>query len=204
MVAPLVVLAFFAIALGFLGTPAWPGFQGFLTGNDAAFHPGALGEPGVLRLMLLSTAIVFLGLGLGWWFYGRKPVASADEPDAFERVQPDIFLLLRRKYFVDEVYEATLIRFNAWWARACDWLDQWVWNGAVQLLALLVVGLAWVNRFFDQYGVDGGFDEGCRRLTRGGGLLSRLQAGQVQSYLRLIGVGLTILVLFLIWGCRGS
>jgi len=204
MVVPLIVLAFFAVVLGFLGTPAWPGFQGFLTGEGATFYVGALAGPGVLQLMLLSTGVVFLGLGLGWRFYGRRPVATADEPDSFRRVQPDIFELLRRKYFVDEVYNATVIRFNAWWARACDWLDYWIWNGAIQLLALVVVGLAWMNRFFDEYGVDGGFDGSCRRLTRGGTFLSRLQAGRVQGYLRLMGVALTVLVLFLIWGCRGS
>ncbi len=95
--------------------------------------------------MLLSSAVVFLGLGLGWWLYGRKPVRSAEEPDPLERFQPDIFALLKRKYFVDEIYEASVIRFNAWWARVCDWLDYWVWNGAVQLLSLVVVGLAWLD-----------------------------------------------------------
>ena len=68
--------------------------------------------------MLLSSAVVFVGLGLGWWLYGRKPVRSADEPDVLERLQPEVFALLRRKYFVDEIYEASVIRFNAWWARA--------------------------------------------------------------------------------------
>jgi hypothetical protein len=34
--------------------------------------------------------------------------------------------------------------------------------------------------------------------------MSRLQGGRVQTYLRLIGVALTVLVLFLIWGCTAS
>ena len=41
-------------------------------------------------------------------------------------------------------------------------------------------------------------------MTEGGTLMSRLQSGRVQSYLRLIGVALTVLVLLLIWGCRAS
>ena len=45
-----------------------------------------------------------------------------------------------------------------------------------------------------------GFDQGCDRVSRGGSLLSRLQDGQVQNYLRVIGVALVVLVLFLIWG----
>ena len=87
-------------------------------------------------------------------------------PTSWSGLQPEIFALLRRKYFVDEIYEASVIRFNAWWARACDWLDYWVWNGVVQLLSLLVVGLAWLNQFLDEYVVNPGFDEGCRRLTK--------------------------------------
>ena len=53
--------------------------------------------------------IVFAGLGLGWWLYGRKPIENADEPDALEKLPPDIFTLLRNKYCVDELYEMTVI-----------------------------------------------------------------------------------------------
>ena len=117
---------------------------------------------------------------------------------------PEIFALLKRKYFVDEIYEASLIRFNAWWAGTCDWLDYWVWNGAVQMFSLLAVGFGWLNRVLDDHVVNAGFDEGCRRLSRGGTLMSRLQSGRVQNYLRVIGVALTALALFLIWGCGVS
>jgi len=47
-----------------------------------------------------------------------------------------------------------------------------------------------------------GFDQGCEQFRHGGGLLSRLQDGRVQNYLRVIGVALAAMVLFLIWGCR--
>jgi NADH-quinone oxidoreductase subunit L len=204
MIVPLVVLAAFSMLLGFVGTPAWPWFQGFLSGEQVTGHLGKLFETEVLRLMLLSSAVVFVGLGLGWWLYGRKAVRSADEPDVLERLQPEVFALLRRKYFVDEIYEASVIRFNAWWAQVCALLDDWVWSGMVQLLSLLVVGLAWLNRYFDEHVVNSGFDAGCRRLTQGGALMSRLQCGRVQRYLRLLGVALTVLVLFLIWGCGAS
>ena len=103
---------------------------------------------------------------------------------------------------MDEIYEGSVIRFNAWGARACDWLDYWVWNGVVQGLSLLVVGVAWLDRLIDEHVVNPGFDEGCRRLSRGGTLMSRLQSGRVQTYLRFVGVALVALVLFLIWGGR--
>jgi len=204
MLVPLVILAFFAIVLGFIGTPAWRWFQTFLTGGKPEFDFAKLLEPETLRLILLSSAVVFAGIGSGWWLYGRRPLAGTQEIDVLERMRPDIFGLLRRKYFVDEIYEATIVRFNAWFAKACDWLDYWVWNGAVQLLSHLVLGLSWVNRFLDDHLVNASFDEGCREVSKGGRIMSRLQDGQVQNYLRLIGIALTVLVLLLIWGCRAS
>jgi NADH-quinone oxidoreductase subunit L len=45
-------------------------------------------------------------------------------------------------------------------------------------------GWAQLNRFLDTNVVDGGFDKGCEELSTGGGLLSRVQNGRVQTYLR--------------------
>jgi hypothetical protein len=72
----------------------------------------------------------------------------------------------------------------------------------VELAGWAVVGLSWADRFLDEYVVNLGFDRLCRRLTEGGGLLSRSQDGRVQRYLRIMGVGLASLVLLLVWGCR--
>ncbi len=118
-------------------------------------------------------------------------------------MQPQIFHALRDRVYVDEFYGWTVIRFQAWSARAADWLDRWVWNGAVQAVSYLIIGASWVNRFADTYVVNAGFDEGCRRVSWGGRLFSRLQSGQAQSYLRVLGIAFVILVLFLLWGSRG-
>ena len=85
-------------------------------------------------------------MGLGWWLYGSTP-----------RADPALDPLgacaghvrgLAHKYYIDEIYEASIIRFNAWFAWACDWLDQWVWNGAVQLVSYLMLVFSWVSRFW--------------------------------------------------------
>jgi len=198
MTLPLIVLATCSVLLGFLGTPAWPWFQRFLGGDVEGFNAS------IISLMAVSSLVVFLGLGLGWWLYGRKPLEQSEQPDPLQVMRPDVFSLLRDKYYVDEIYEHTVIAFNAWFARACDWLDFWVWNGAVQLVSYLVVGLSWVNRFCDEFVVNLGFDESCKGVSAGGKVLSRLQNGRVQSYLRVIGVALAALALLLIWGCRPS
>ncbi len=199
MTMPLVVLAAFAILLGVIGTPAWPWFDSFLNGQPAVLNFAEFFEGGILRVMFSSSIIVFAGLGLGWWFYGRRPIVNAEAPDALERLQPQIFHLLRHKFYVDEFYQATFIRWNWWLSRVSDWFDRRIWNGAVWGVSYLVLGLSWLARSADTYVVNPGFDEGCHTVTAGGKLLARLQNGRTQNYLRLVGFAFAVLVILLIW-----
>ena len=111
--------------------------------------------------------------------------------------------LLENKYFIDEIYDATVIRFNAWAA--------WFMRFPRPLdLGQMVLLAAWNNpwtgrgctEFTDEFVVNLGFDAGCETLREGGGEMSKWQNGRVQTYLRVIGVALVVLVLFLIWGRR--
>ncbi len=200
MTVPLIILAGFAILLGFVGTPAWPWFDGYLTGEEFKFDPSKLTEPGTLGLMLASGAIVFTGLGLGWFLYGKRQRKTAAEKDVLEAAQPFIYKLLANKYYIDEFYEATVIRGNAFAAGLCDFADRRIFGGAVLLVKYITLGLAWLYRLTDEYFVNLGFDTGCEALREGGGGLSRLHTGRVQTYLRVIGVALVALIIFLIWG----
>jgi NADH-quinone oxidoreductase subunit L len=127
---------------------------------------------------------------------------ESQQLDILERWWPNLFTLLRRKYFVDEAYEWAFVGLNAWWSRACAWLDQWIWEVLVQLVSAIVVGLAWIDRVLDEQVVNRGFDESCRGISASGGWFSRFQNGRVQNYLRVLGLALVVLVLLLIWGCR--
>jgi NADH-quinone oxidoreductase subunit L len=196
MTVPLMILAACAIGLSVIGTPKWPWFQNFLAPHHDA--EGFTSE--VVPLMALSTVVVLAGIGIGWWLYGRKPIQKADEPDVLEKLPLGMHTWFARKYGIDELYELTVIRFNAWSAKACAFLDHTVWGGAVAVVTYLTLGLSWVNRVFDEFVINLGFDQGCDGVTRGGRMMSRLQDGRVQNYLRIIGVGLVALVLILIWG----
>jgi len=202
MTIPLVVLAVLAMLLGLIGTPAWPWFESFLDNQPAAVSLAAFLGPGILPVMLSSSLLVFLGLKLGWWFYGRKPVESAESPDALSELQPQIYAVLAHAFYVDALYGSTILRLNDWWSRVCDWLDRRVWNGAVQTLSYLVLRVAWLDNFFDIYVVNTGFDEGCSGVSRGGQILARLQGGRIQTYLRIVGCVLIALVIFLLWGAK--
>jgi NADH-quinone oxidoreductase subunit L len=200
---PLIILAASSILLGVIGTPAWPWFGSFLNGQPATFNISRFSENGILPIMLTSSIIVFVGLGLGWWFYGRKPIDNSETPDVLERLQPQVFYLLSHKFYVDEFYQATFIRWNTWLSHASYWFDRWIWNGAVTVVSYLVLGLSWCARSADTYIVNPAFDEGCHTITAGGKLLTRLQSGRTQNYLRLVGAVFVILVVLLIWSSVG-
>jgi NADH-quinone oxidoreductase subunit L len=201
MTAPLGILAFFAIALGAIGTPAWPWFRAFLEGRQISFELSGFSEPGLLALMGTSTVVVFLGLGLGWSLYvGKSP--QAEEPDVLEHALPLPWAWLRDRLYVDEFYGMTVIAFYGWWARVADWMDRRVWGGVVAGVAWAFGLWAKLNRFLDTNVVDGSFDKGCEELSTGGGLLSRLQSGRVQAYLRLLALAVVALAAILIWSSR--
>jgi NADH-quinone oxidoreductase subunit L len=197
MTWPLVILAVFAVLLSLIGTPFWPWFQTYLSGHAAT--GGFQWE--TLFVMLLSILIVALGLGAGWWLYGRRPAKTAEAPDPLEEIHAGAFGILQNRFFVDELYEATVVRLNAVFSRFCHWLDSVALDTLVLIVSYLVLGLSWLNRVIDEYVINFGFDEACNRVRNGGGFLSRLQDGQVQNYLRVLGLSLTVLLLLLTWGC---
>jgi len=202
MTVPLMILAAFAMLLGLIGTPAWPWFQSFLDRQQPILSFAAFSAPGIIPVMLSSSTIVILGLILGWYFYGRKPIATAESPDPLGKLQPQIFSILGHAFYVDAFYGATLIRLNTIWSRVCDWFDRFVWNGAVQTISYLFLGVAWIDSSFDTYVVNPSFDGGCASVSRGGRILSLFQGGRIQSYLRMIGLALVALVIFLLWGAK--
>ena len=203
MTGPLAILAVFAVLLGFVGWPAWPWFQSFLSGRPVRFDWAGFSEPGLMPVMLVSTLIVFAGLGLGWFFYGRKPIVAATEPDALEKLQPGIFHALANRLYIDELYEYTAIALARFASALADFLDRWILGGVVRLVSWIVTGVGWFDFGVDKYLVNGGFNLGCRELSFSGRMLARLQSGRVQSYLRIIAVALVVLAILLLWGRRG-
>ena len=201
MTLPLAILAFFAMALGLIGTPAWPWFHAFLENRSTLFDIHAFIEMRFLLLMGASSLVVFLGLGLGAWLYGNKS-PEPEEPDALEKSAPILWAGLRDRLYVDEFYGATVIAFYAWGARVADWMDRHVWGGIVAAVVWLFGLWAKFNRMLDVNWVDGSFDKTCEELSSSGGLLARLQDGRVQSYLRILAVAVVVLTAILLWSSR--
>ena len=151
MALALVVLAIGSVVAGFVGVPAalggsnWlehyldPSFGVHATAAHAADHGTEL------ALMALSVGIGLLGIGLAWHFFVRAP-ASARR--VAEGVAP-VHRLLLHKYYVDELYDAAIVRPLVALSRTVLWkgVDAGVIDGAVNGAGGVVqTGAAWLRR----------------------------------------------------------
>ncbi len=202
MTVPLAILAVFAVGLGFLGTPAWPWFEAFLSGHEVHWDPAHLAE--AAPMMLVSTGVVAVGMGLGWWLYGRRGRISPVSMDRFEAMFPKLFGAMRARFWVDELYGATVVRAFQTAADLVGWLDDWVIGGLVRAVGAGAQGLAFVMRWVDELLVNMGFDAGCGTTAWTGRWVGRLQNGRTQRYLGFLGLGMAALAAWMLWGVKGS
>jgi NADH-quinone oxidoreductase subunit L len=140
----------------------------------------------------VSVLLALSSVGLGLFVY-LKRTDIAEKAAAFMGGLPH--RLLENKYFVDEIYDwavvQNVLRLTRWMAN----FDQWVIDGIVNGVAIVTRGVATVNGFIDKLFVDGAVNLVGNALIFGGNRLRRLQTGQIQQYLYVLGAGVTIIVL---------
>lgn len=202
MTVPLVILAVFTVLLGFIGTPAWPWLEAYLSGHHASLETSRLSE--ALPLMLISTALVACGLGLGWWFFGRAPRQSSTEPDILEAAVPRTFRFMRAGMLVDRLYAFTVVSGHRAWAVLASIFDRWALDSLVHCVGWLTLGVSFASRWVDEIVVDLGFDVACSSLRSWGRGLARAQSGRVQGYLWILGLGMAVLAALAAWGWRAG
>ena len=110
MTVPLVILAVFSALAGFVGLPTLFGeradvFSRFLAdvlaGVSHSLAPGT-----EAALVLAATVSALFGLGLAFFMYRKSPAT----PGRLALRFPRAYRLLANKYFVDEAYEAAVVR----------------------------------------------------------------------------------------------
>lgn len=116
MTIPLMLLAVGAVAAGWVGIPPILGggahFIEFLAPSvgHPEFHGTHAEELGV---MALSTGIALFGLGLAAFLYLRK----TDLPEKIAKTFSAVYNVLYNKYFIDELYNFTIVRPTVWIAK---------------------------------------------------------------------------------------
>jgi NADH-quinone oxidoreductase subunit L len=208
MITPLVILSVFAIAAGWIGIKSdMPGL-GLIDGPFA--KPGTpfehLVEPVLattieaevlpfeaMPMIIASTAGV-LGLALGWWVYGRRPL-TAGQRDPLEVRMGALYTVLKNKYYIDEVYNYVFVqptkRLAAWMG---DVVDRKGIDGVLHGIAHGAMSLAFGFRSFDTKVVNGGADGLAAGVKSFGHWLRDIQTGRIQNYLLLALVSVVLLI----------
>lgn len=150
--------------------------------------------------MLLSIGLVGVGLGLGWWLYGRQLRTTAEARDPLVVAAPRVMAALANRLGFDELYAATVGRLNHFTATLAQGIDRWVLGGLVNFLAQLGIFSGTVNRQLDEDGLNGGFDQISASVRGSGQRYSQAQTGEAHGYLRVMAVAFIVLALVLVLG----
>jgi len=172
MTIPLIILAIFSIFSGWIGAGApTPFLFSAEKGFGSFVYAGE--HPHVpefhLGVMVFSTLVALAGVLLGYLIYGRKAI---DPAGVRARVTP-IYTLLVKKYYMDEIYGWLVAVVQQGWARLCAWFD------ANVLIRTIIDGITAATRWT-------------------GDKTRRLQTGQLQATLLIMGGGTVILILVIL------
>jgi NADH-quinone oxidoreductase subunit L len=202
MTVPLMILAVFALLLGFANLPGGLGWLHHFAGevHEYSEAPGLHLAAIEFQIAVAAISTILAGGGLlGGWALYRNHQAGAKDP--LERMLGPIFTLLKNKYYVDELYQFIIIRPIIALADFCASFDyDVVINRIVDLVGAFFRWLADVSGEVDRAVVDGIGVEGTGKLFAWTGKQLRLtQTGQGQNYvlvlalttLALVGVYLT-------------
>jgi NADH-quinone oxidoreductase subunit L len=104
------------------------------------------------------------------------------------------------KYYVDEIYEATVVRGSLVFARILSWIDSRLVDGVVNLAGEITRLFANLDGAIDKYVVDGAVNLVANCTIGAGRGLRRVQTGRIQTYLygALAGALVIVLLNFLI------
>jgi NADH-quinone oxidoreductase subunit L len=196
---PLIILAALSVLGGLIN---FPGLHPLTTWLEHTIAGAEAGEFNV-GLALLALGLALLAIFISWLIYGRKPLESVQEPDPLKRALDGVFTGMERKWMVDELYQAIIIKpyiaisyFLADvidWRFWHDWFHEKVIAASYQWISSTVLSLR-----VDSQGIDRFFD-GLAKLTgRISSSLRRIQNGFVRSYALAVLAGVVIIVGYLL------
>jgi NADH-quinone oxidoreductase subunit L len=94
-----------------------------------------------------------------------------------------VWTVVYNKYYVDELYQATILRGSVLFARLCSWIDKHLVDGLVNLVGAIARVFAELDGAIDRYLVDGAVNLVAGSTLAAGRVLRRVQTGRIQTYL---------------------
>ncbi|HEU5141008.1 MAG TPA: NADH-quinone oxidoreductase subunit L [Bacillales bacterium] len=122
---------------------------------------------GSFWVTIIATIVALGGIYFAWLLYGKRAISR----DWLSGKVPFIYQILYRKYYVDELYHHTIVLFTSGFSRCLGFFDRFFVSGLVELSAVLVRAV--------------------------GGVVRRLQSGQVQAYGTVVLIGFAVVILIM-------
>lgn len=194
IIGPLLALAGLSVLGGAINLPGAEPLVGWLGHSIGEMEPGEF-QPAVAGV---SLALAVVGLGLAYWMYGRKPQPE-DGRDPLEMRAPWLFNALQQGWWVDKLYERTIIRLynqlGTWLART----DYAVSRISDQTMIRLFNGVgAWLARADDRE--TRRFDERLAGATqRAAALVEKTETRQLNWNMVGVIAGLVVVLTVIIW-----
>jgi NADH-quinone oxidoreductase subunit L len=202
-----------AALTGFFGVPAalwgnnWiehylhPAFEDAHHALEEVFAAPVPGHGVELGLMALSVAVAAVGIWVATRFYRGAPVL----PERLAAAWPGAYRTLLNKYWVDELYEAVIVRgLTLGGGNALHATDRYVVDGGDGAVrpGLGVNGIAWSTRdvvarasdLWDRWVVDGAVNLTAFVLDNLSYAFRAVQNGLVQHYALVMLTGLFLLI----------
>jgi NADH-quinone oxidoreductase subunit L len=189
MTLPLMLLAVFAVAGGWVGIGSdFPLLGGLLPNWMHEFVGGSLlhevSATHFHPVPLMASIVAGVGgLFLGWLVYRRIPQGS---PDPLARALGPVHKWMRNKYYFDELYQLIFVRPAYWFAETFTylWVDRRLIDGFLNGVAAFSLQIgSFLRSRIDLPVVNGSGDlvgEGVKRIGRD---FRPVQSGRVQAYL---------------------
>jgi NADH-quinone oxidoreductase subunit L len=217
MTVPLIILAVLAALGGLLNWPiiagwAAPGanaLASWLGHTLEAVSGGAAAAPlageGSLNFVVagFSTLFALLGLAAAYALYRAAP-EKAEARDPLQGMLGPVFVWLRDKWYIDELYDLVILRPYNWlaWLTAdvIDWRFWHDWFHEIVIAGVFNTLAHFAADFLDQGVVDGLISGLPAALARAvARRFRRLQSGYVRGYALVVFLGVVLVLGYLVF-----
>jgi len=146
--------------------------------GHALEHAEHLHHQAHLAAVVASLTVAGLGIFLAWFLYVRRK----DLPARIAGALGLVYVAVRRKYYFDELVDATVIRATWVLTRAQKWFDENIVDGLVRTVGGFNKLLGGFSAWFDKTFIDGVVNAIAMASQVFGAAFRLVQTGRIQQY----------------------